>query len=221
MVRPNITRTRVGKPGQFVRTLRTEQLRGLAEELYGVRSFPPLTKRKDGKYEGDILGFVKGLRFSARVIYFLREQLSGTDLEVSWGHLVDSYGQFCSPECDIIIHTKGHYRKWNGNGGTAPVMEFKFIEAKNAVAVVSCKSELRSVDDDYPFGLRKFGVKHVLLFAECCAKQRLVRLRQRARTSGYRGLWVLYYLDDTAGSYEIDEKMHFDFGQRILRIATA
>lgn len=91
--------------------LRIEQLVGLREELQILRHHPPLIKRLDGKYEGDILGFVKGLRLSARVIYFLRERLSSTGLEVSWGHILDQKERSCSPECDVVIHRKGYVRR--------------------------------------------------------------------------------------------------------------
>src|SRR5438552_2708552 len=129
---------------KFGAVLAIEQLTGLAAELQKLRYHPPLVRRADGKYEGDILGFVKGLRLSARVIYFLRERLSPTGLEVNWGHLIDANEQSCSPECDVVIHTKGHMRKWNGSD--RPVMDFKFIEATSVRAVVSCKSLLKSID---------------------------------------------------------------------------
>src|SRR5258707_13284732 len=90
--------------------LANEQLTGLKAELQKIRSHPPLVKRGPGIYEGDILGFVKGLRLSARLIYFLRERLSETlsqsNLAVSWGQLLDDNCEFCSRECDVIIHSK-------------------------------------------------------------------------------------------------------------------
>src|SRR6266849_10235424 len=157
----------VGKRSRarFGQVLAVEQLTGLTAELQRVRTHPPLVKRSDGKYEGGILAFVKGLRLSARVIYFLRERLSSTDLEVNWGHLVDRNEESCSPECDVIIHEKGHLRKWNG--GEKSVMDFRFVEAGSVRAVVSCKSSLDTIDKAYPKSLRKYGVKTVFLFAEC------------------------------------------------------
>src|ERR1022692_4095800 len=86
----------------FGATLSVQQLESLSAELQKLRDHPPLTRRQGGKYEGDILGFVKGLRFSARVIYFLREWLSDTHFEVNWGHVLNAEEQSCSPECDII-----------------------------------------------------------------------------------------------------------------------
>jgi hypothetical protein len=70
--------------------LRTEVLRGLIEELKQVRSYPPLVHKGNGKYEGDILAFIKGLRLSARIAYFIREQLSDTKYRTSWGHFLFS-----------------------------------------------------------------------------------------------------------------------------------
>jgi len=104
--------------------LRTEQLRGLAEELHSIRDYPPIVSKGDGRYEGAILGFVKGLRLSARIIYYLREQLSDMNYEISWGHLLNDSEASCSPECDIIIHKKGHLRQWNGSKD--PIMNFCF-----------------------------------------------------------------------------------------------
>src|SRR5437773_11273992 len=108
-------RPRVPITTMFGAALANEQLTGLAAELQTLRSHPPLTRRADGKYEGDILGFLKGLRLAARVVYFLRERLSGRGVQVNWGHLLDNKGQSCSPECDVIIHGPGHVREWNGS----------------------------------------------------------------------------------------------------------
>jgi len=182
-----------------------------------LRHHPPLVKRSDGKYEGDILGFVRGLRLSARVIYFLRERLSCTELEISWGHILDTNEQSCSPECDVIIHTKGHVRKWNGNGADRPVMEFKFIEAASVRAVVSCKSLLGSIDRDYPTALKAFGVESVFLFAECCRESRWARLREKAEKAGYRGVSCLYFTEEDESLIKTDETMYVRFGDSIFK----
>jgi len=205
----------IAKP-LFGQIISTEQLTGLAAELQKLRSYPPLTKRADGKYEGDILGFVKGLRLSARVIYYLRERLAHTNHEVSWGHLVDSNEQSCSPECDIIIHKKGHIRKWNG--GERPVMEFKFVRAEDALTVVSCKSLVNSIDKDYPKDLKKYGVNNVVLFGECCSKSRFKTLRDKARQLGYKDLFVLYFTDDEEMQFAVDENLHARFGNCICKL---
>lgn len=204
---------------QFVAALQTEQLRGIAAELQFLRGHPPLTKRSDGKYEGHILGFVRGLRISAKVIYFLRQLLSTTNLEVSWGHIVDKNEQSCSRECDVIIHTKGSLQKWNG--GESPIMEFKFVEVGSVRAVVSCKAELRSIDKNYPSELKEYGVSEVLLFAECCEERRLSALRDRAKRYGYRGVWVAYQKIGSNGEFSIDDGMHFEFAEQIRQAVKA
>jgi hypothetical protein len=205
---------------KFGEMLSIEQLVGLTAELQKVRHYPPLTHRHDGKYEGDILGFVKGLRLSARVIYFLRECLSEeADLVVSWGHVLNADEQACSPECDVLIHTKGHIRNWNGDGGSEPIMDFKFIRAQGVRAVVSCKSRLDSIDQNYPKALKQFGIAKVFLFAECCRHDRLDALRKAALKAGYGGLWCLYTTE--AGteetSFRTDETMYVEFGKAIRK----
>lgn len=199
----------------FGGSLAVEQLISLTAELQKLRHHPPLTRRERGRYEGDILGFVKGLRLSARVIYFLREYLSETDLEVSWGHVLNQEEQSCSPECDIVIHAKGHIRNWNGSSN--PIMNFKFVQAEAVQAVVSCKSQLDAVDSDYPKALKKFGIDKVFLFAESCRQSRLAALRAAARKAGYSGLWCLYTTE--AGEEDpfikADEAMYVDFGKAI------
>lgn len=193
--------------------LRVEQLTALTAELQKLRSNPPLVKRSYGKYEGSILGFVKGLRLSARLIYFLRERLSSTALEVNWGHLLDQSEDSCSPECDVIVHTRGHMREWNGSDD--PIMNFKFIEAGTVRAVVSCKSTIDAIDKKYSKALKKHGVKNIFLFAECCRESRFQRLRKAATQAGYRGLWCLY-LTQKDGSFKTDESMYTAFGDAVL-----
>ncbi len=188
--------------------LRTEILRGLIGEINQVRQYPPLVYKGNGKYEGDILGFIRGLRFSARIAYFIREQLSETNYRISWGHLLDEQERSCSPECDIIIHKKGHVRKWNGFRKS--IMNFKFISSRKAVAVVSCKSTLKSIDTDHPKDLKKFGVKNVFLFAETCPKGSFARFSKAAKKAGYKGLCCLY-LTNPDGSVSIEDAMHMAF----------
>jgi hypothetical protein len=194
--------------------LRTEVLRGLIGELGQVRNYEPLVHKGKGKYEGGILGFITGLRLSARVAYYIREQLSETDYRISWGHLIDEQERSCSPECDIIIHKKGHIRKWNGFRKS--IMNFKFVRARRAVAVVSCKSTLKSIDVDHPKNLKKFGIKNVFLFAESCKKGSYARLAKAARKAGYKGLWCLYF-KDADGSTTIDDTMHIAFIESVKR----
>jgi hypothetical protein len=196
--------------------LGTEQLTGMNAQLQYLRSAPPLVKRADGKYEGDILGFVKGLRLSAGVIYFLQQRLGEIDVEVSWGHLVDEQERSCSPECDVIIHLKGSIQKWNGTD--KPIMEFKFVKVSRAKVVVSCKSQLRSIDKDYPQMLKKFGVKKVFLFAECCNAGSFKGLRERAKRAGYADLCCLYFTTST-GFVEVNKSLWSEFGDSVEKAA--
>ncbi len=187
----------------------------LATEFQGRRLSPPDVKSAPGKRTGEILRFVRGLRLSARVIYILRGILSGEDVEVSWGHLLDGDRAYCSRECDIIIHDKGYVDKWNGD--QHPVMDFRFIDAEKAHVVVSCKSILTNVDTDYPKEMRKFGIKHTFLFAECCAKADFKELHAKAKKAGYAGLGCLYFTSPKAGGFTTDETVHADFGKAVCK----
>jgi len=199
---------------EFGDALAVDYLAGLAAELQQLRDYPPLVRRADGKYEGGILGFVKGLRLSARVVYFLRQRLADTRCEIHWGHLLDTEERSCSPECDVIIHD-GSRRRWNGF--ERPVMDFAFVVADKARAVVSCKSKLDSIDAEYPKALRRFGVKDVLLFAECCDEKKFERLRRLAKRAGYRGLWCLYFTGDNGSFVRMDTAMYVDFANAIAK----
>jgi hypothetical protein len=208
------------KTPRFGQTLSLEALSGLTAELKMLRQYPPVTQRSPGRYEGDILGFVRGLRLSARVLYFLREHLSDTGLDVCWGHLLSENEDSCSPECDIIVHDKGIVRRWNGFEN--PIMNFTFVRANAARIVISCKSVLTSIDTDYPKSLRKHGVKQVFLFAESCRASQLGALRKKARAAGYAGVWCLYTTGDTQSSiFSTDEGMLIEFGQKIIVAANA
>lgn len=141
------------------------------------------------KQKGDILPFVRGLRFSALLIYAIREILSDSDLQVDWGHIVDEDTDTCSCECDIIIHHKGHIKRWNGN-----IMDFKFIAPEKVVAVISCKSYMRGVSDidkEYCKSLKPF-INKVWLYAECCPPDISERISKRALGFGYKKFWYLY-----------------------------
>jgi len=199
----------------FGPALSIEALAGLTNELQIVRQYPPVTKRADGKYEGDILGFVRGLRLSARVLYFCREHLSETGLEVSWGHLLDDKQESCSPECDIIVHEPGVVRRWNGFED--PVMNFSFVKASKVRFVVSCKSLLSSIDSDYPRTLKRYGVGKIFLFAESCDESQVDRLRKKAIQVGYSGMWCLYTTNKNQPSFlGTNGGMLVEFGQKLL-----
>ncbi|QHT68705.1 hypothetical protein GXP67_19680 [Rhodocytophaga rosea] len=85
---------------------------GLSE--FRINTYIRQIEKRQGKNKGTILPFVRGLRFSALLIYAIRQFLD-SDLEASWGHLINDEGEL-SRECDIIIHNKGHYMRWNGDG---------------------------------------------------------------------------------------------------------
>jgi len=168
---------------------------------------------------GSILGFVRGLRFSAQLIYALRDILCGHNgLRVDWGHLLDQGEVYCSRECDIIIH-RGEHSRWNGTQN--PVMDFKFVSQQDAVAVVSCKSYLRSgkVDKGYAGDLKPF-VKNVWLFAECCEMGHPKRLRQQANDAGYDAFWYMYEWSRSDGGQQLNETGWLDFVKEVRRLKT-
>jgi hypothetical protein len=193
-------------------SLATRELSELASELQKLTEYE-LLSTGGGRYEGQILGFVKGLRISARLIYFLRKCLSTARCEVSWGHVIDRAGQACSPECDVIVHEPGHFEKWNDN--KSPVMEFVFVEPEFVRGIVSCKSRLIDVDVEYPARLHRFGIDKVVLFAECCSKSNYDNLRRKALEAGYQGLWCAYFLDGDE-PVTINEQHHLEFREAML-----
>lgn len=187
----------------------------MATELSNYTEYEPLLSDGNGRYSGHILGFVKGLRLSAKLIYFLRKCLSGKSLDVSWGHIINTTTGDCSPECDVIIHSPGYYEKWNG--GDKPVMDFSFIESHMVKAVVSCKSIVASFDESYPDQLKILGIDTVYVFGECCSKSNYSNLRQKAQAHGYKDFWVSYF---TTGSgtdceWEADGTHHEEFFNHI------
>lgn len=184
-------------------TSRFARLRSLCGDLQAWRANEDLKVLEAAKGSALVLPFVKGLRLSAQLIYILRGELSDTPLEVDWGHLLDDHDKSCSPECDVIIHHKGHAGEWNGS--TQPVMHFKFVKKDHAVAVISCKSLTKSVDGEYAKKLRPY-VKHVFLFAECCPPGKEASLRKKAKEAGYAGFGLLYTYDEKTGDISNNEK---------------
>jgi hypothetical protein len=151
-----------------------------------------------------ILGFVRGLRLSARIIYFLRKYLSDLSLEVDWGHLVDVDENYISRECDIVIHKAGIYQEWDGFQN--PIMHFRFIKCDKTVAVVSCKSFISSasqIDTNYCTYMQPY-VKNVFLFAECCPARSLPFIRKKLSQAGYAGFGYLYLFNQVTGESEND-----------------
>jgi hypothetical protein len=191
------------------------ELSELANELQRLAEYK-LTSNGNGEYTGSILGFVKGLRLSAKLIYFLRKALSGYACEVNWGHVIDVSTGACSPECDVIIHKRGHLEHWNG--GREPVMDFKFIEARNVIAVVSCKSRITSIDEEYAKLLSLYGIQQVILFAECCSKSNYENLNEKAIEAGYTGLWCAYFKDPGGDDFQADEIHHQTFYNSVVKL---
>ncbi|OHB98500.1 MAG: hypothetical protein A2W74_04450 [Planctomycetes bacterium RIFCSPLOWO2_12_38_17] len=189
--------------------LKLEEFRGLKEELSEWRI--------QGQQDTGILGFVRGLRLSARLIYAIRHHLSFSGYEVDWGHLLTQEGDYCSPECDIIIHKQGYVRQWNGNHD--PVMNFKFISCQDAVAVISCKSSIASVDKTYTKAMGPY-VNKVFLFAECCEPRAVKRLKKSALTAGYEGFWYLYACDKTM-QCTVDENEWINFLDVLKKLVDA
>ena len=135
--------------GRYGNLLGLEPLRELAAELLHWRS-EGFTHEYQHQEEagGRILPFVFGLRLSARLIYALRRRFRSTGVDVSWGHLVAADGSLVSPECDIILHRGGPLAgQWN-DCTQSPVMDFHFVYCTRSLAVVSCKSFVRSVDGE-------------------------------------------------------------------------
>ena len=165
-------------------------LRGIQEEFLGYRDYAPVgPELKRGS--GQILPFVKGLYLSAKIIYFIRDVVHSKQVEVNWGHIIHESQIYCSPECDIIIHRHGSARVWNGD-----VLDFHFVDSRNVIAVISCKSEVASVDDDYAKKLIAFGVQKVGLVGEVASRSNFQNLRSKAKAAGYADLWCLALEDD-------------------------
>ena len=173
------------------RLLQEERFRQIFYEFVEWRIDPFIRQLEADRKRGRIFPFARGLRLSAQLIYAVREILSGTNLTANWGQLLDESGTSCSSECDVIIHREGHIRRWNGD--TEPVMDFRFIAQQNAIAIISCKSFLKSgnIEKQYCNLMQPF-VKKIWLFAECCEPQNVGKLRTNALRFGYEKFWHLY-----------------------------
>ncbi len=187
----------------------TEKFHGLSGELAKWRLSPEINLMDARRDKGRILGFVKGLRFSARIAYLARDIVSSAGLEVNWGHLVNAEGTSCSAECDVIIHKPGYLQKWNG--GERPIMDFRFIESSQAIAVISCKSNTKAIDKDYCSELKAFGVRNIFLFSECCAPASIKRLTRQAQERGYSGFFHLYTITKGADTFAVNEAGILEF----------
>ncbi|MBK9457844.1 MAG: hypothetical protein IPN94_00030 [Sphingobacteriales bacterium] len=184
-------------------------------QTYRLDSFIRTIDKQKGSNKGAILSFVRGLRFSALLIYAIREILSGSNLTANWGHIIDEDGELCSRECDIIIHKKGHYSRWNG-GNPDPIMDFRFILQQNAIVVISCKSflEKSKIEQDYCTDMKRY-VDQVWLFAECCGPKSVKIITEEAYNIGYNHFFHLYTWNKSTDTIEDAEKVWFDFVEKI------
>lgn len=180
--------------------LQIRDIKDLASEMQDLKQYG-MTSSDNGS--GQILGFVKGLRISARLIYFLRKALEDTDYQVGWGHIIDCTTEICSPECDVIIYEKGAHSRWNGN--EKPIMEFVFVESKNVKGVISCKSILAAVEQGYPEKIIAMGIEYTALFAEACSRSNYENLKQQAIEAGYSGLWCSYFTESSGSEFVSDD----------------
>ncbi len=196
--------------GDIEKCLLTEKFHGLSGELASWRMNPGVTRMDKQRDKGRILGFIKGLRFSARIAYLVRDILATKNIHVSWGHLVNDEGTSCSAECDIIIHKPGWLHKWN-QGGKHPIMDFKFIRCSEAIAVISCKSLTRSIDKDYCKGLKPYNIKKVFLFSECCSPVSTKRLTRQAKEAGYSDFFYLYTVRKDSDTFAVNEEGILEF----------
>ena len=166
--------------------------------------------------EGSILAFIRGLHFSAQLIYAIRDVISEGGLKADWGHLLDKSEKYCSRECDIIIH-KGKRNEWNGHKN--PIMDFKFVKQDKAVVVISCKSYLRTgaIDKNYVRYLKPF-VKRIWLIAECCEPNHVDSIAQQAQVAGYQNFWYMYKWSRETTGREKNESGWLDFVKRLRKL---
>jgi len=188
----------------------------LTSEFIGWRRNEHAIKLKNNPDAGRILHFVKGLHFSALLIYQIRIWLSGSGLKVDWGHIFHSTQGYCSRECDIIIHTGGINGRWNGQGGDHPIMDFKFVFSDHVKAVISCKAFVKpsNIDKTYCESIKKY-TDNIWLFAEYCGPESHDAIRQEAQISQYQHFWCLYSMNQKGdiNKYMID---WYDFHDAVM-----
>lgn len=211
------------KQGALAQQFALRKLSRLANELIEWRSNHEISQiDREG---GGVFDFVKGLRLAARLIYILRERLAKHSLEANWGQVMDDNGVYLSPECDIIVHANGHLDRWNGEGPSeiGNIMDFRFIELKHVLAVISCKSYLSSVserDQKYCARLKPYlKGRKLWLFAECIPKGKEKEMRGKARKAGHDVLWYLYTWDDKNLLPEQDRPQWQEFLQAVDKLA--
>jgi hypothetical protein len=206
----------------FHKTFRKESYDSIKQKLLSYRLDPFIRdiESKGGPNKGNIFPFARGLRFSALLIYEMRQSLSKTDLEVSWGQIVTENGEACSGECDIIVHRKGYEKKWNGSEGTGHIMDFRFIHQNEVLAVISCKSYLTksAIEKEYYDAISKY-VKRVWLFAECCGPESVKLIADESKRIGYGRFWYMYTWSRTTGDISDSLEGWDDFIENVIALA--
>lgn len=200
-------------PEGYIKSFQKVKYDTIKAQLLSYRLDPFIREKEgeSGSNKGLIFPFARGLRFSALLIYSIRESLSGSDLEVNWGQIIDDDGMACSGECDIIIHKKGHANRWNGDNENH-IMDFRFIEKENAITVISCKSYLTktAIEKEYCHNLLKY-VGRVWLFAECCGPESVDLIRAESKGIGYENFWYLYTWSRATDNIVDDEQGWYHF----------
>ena len=207
--------------GTQERCMRSELLVSLSAILVEWRAAHDQQMLQKPRRTEHVFDFVKGLRFSANLIYILREILSRSEIQVHWGQVVADNDGLLSPECDVIIHRRGHCHCWNG-GRHDQVMEFKFIRRSDVLAVISCKSFLKGIVQehrDYCARMKPYVDKRRLwLFAECVPVGRESKLLNDAKNTGYEKCWYLYSWDGHNSRAQQDRKLWEDFMATVERL---
>ena len=207
---------RTKKLGVFQRGNLQERYKSLCTKLDLYRTEQELHEARKS-----VLAFVTGLRFSALLIYEMRNILQNTNLAVNWGTIIDESSDKCSSECDIIVHKNGSEFAWNGEidvGGS--VMDFHFVDKQNVKLIVSCKGfEVSQIDQNMKNDIIKLGgwVETVWLFVEYFKATRLRGLCKDAKDFGYKKFYYLY-LKREDGSLDYNENLWCEFAKSLKEL---
>ncbi|MCE5237464.1 hypothetical protein LLH23_03120 [bacterium] len=195
------------------------KLEGAVRELWRYRTEEDLPPRSG---PGQIHPFVRGLYFSAKVVYLLRRLFAqqGIGLQVNWGQILLDGNCLCSRECDVIVHHEGGVQ-WDGDTG---VFDFWFVPQSSVVAVVSCKAQNLTAPpaEEEAFAASVFPlVKQVFLLAEACpSADSGEKLRTGATALGFTDCWWLYAGDPDTPDVILAQPQWRGFFDRMLQIAT-
>ena len=99
-------------------------------------------------------------------------------------------------------------------------MDFAFVEASKAIAVVSCKSfTSTTLDKKYCNSLKEYDIENVILFAECCKSSSVTTIEKNAAKAGYKSFHYLYSLSKD-GAIEQNEQNYLDFVAEVKGLFT-